>query len=169
MAKSAKSTKAKSGTGKRKVGAGDVASNRYASYRYELVERIECGIVLVGTEVKALRESGAQLKDGYAAISDGELWLYSVHIPPYGPASRDNHDPERPRKLLVHRRELDKLAGRVAERGWTLVPTRIYFAGSHAKVEIALARGKDIYDKRQAIRERETKRDMERGLREARR
>jgi SsrA-binding protein len=155
--------------GKRKIGAGDVASNRYASYRYELLERIECGIVLEGTEVKALRASGAQLKDGYASINDSELWLHSVHIPPYGPASRDNHDPERPRKLLIHRRELDALAGRVAERGLTLVPTRIYFAGPHAKVEIALARGKDLYDKRHAIRERETKRDMERGLREARR
>ena len=155
--------------GKRKIGTGDVASNRYASYRYELLERIECGIVLEGTEVKALRASGAQLKDGYASINDGELWLHSVHIPPYGPASRDNHDPERPRKLLIHRRELDALAGRVAERGLTLVPTRIYFVGPHAKVEIALARGKDLYDKRHAIRERETKRDMERGLREARR
>jgi SsrA-binding protein len=155
--------------GKRKIGAGDVASNRYASYRYELLERIECGVVLEGTEVKALRASGAQLKDGYASINDGELWLHSVHIPPYGPASRDNHDPERPRKLLIHRRELDALAGRVAERGLTLVPTRIYFAGPHAKVEIALARGKDLYDKRHTIRERETKRDMERGLREARR
>jgi len=161
--------KTKTKGGKRKIGAGDVASNRYASYRYELVERIECGIVLQGTEVKALRESGAQLKDGYAAIDGGELWLYSVHIPPYGPASRENHDPERPRKLLIHRRELERLAGRVAERGWTLVPTRIYFAGSHAKVEIALARGKDVYDKRHAIRERESKRDMERAVREARR
>jgi SsrA-binding protein len=154
---------------KRKIGAGDVASNRYASYRYQLLERIECGIVLEGTEVKALRASGAQLKDGYATITDGELWLHSVHIPPYGPASRDNHDPERPRKLLIHRRELHALAGRVAERGLTLVPTRIYFSGPHAKVEIALARGKDLYDKRQAIRERETRRDVERGLREARR
>ncbi len=156
-------------TKKRKIGAGDVASNRYASYRYELIERIECGIVLEGTEVKALRESGAQLKDGYAAISGGELWLQSVHIPPYGPASRENHDPERPRKLLIHRGELDKLAARVAERGWTLVPTRIYFSGSHAKVEIALARGKDLYDKRRTIRDRESKRDMERAVREARR
>ena len=92
-----------------------------------------------------------------------------MHIPPYGPASRENHDPERARKLLVHRRELDRLAGRVAERGLTLVPTRIYFSGRNAKVEIALARGKDLYDKRQTIRERETKRDMERALREARR
>jgi SsrA-binding protein len=160
---------AKSRRSKRKVAAGDVASNRYASYRYELVERIECGVALVGTEVKALRESGAQLKDGYAAIKDGELWLHSVHIPPYGPASRENHDPERPRKLLVHRAELERLAAKVAERGFTLVPTRIYFKGSHAKVEIALARGRDLYDKRQTIRERESKRDMERAVREARR
>jgi SsrA-binding protein len=154
---------------KRKIGAGDVASNRYASYRYELLERIECGVVLAGTEVKALRASGAQLKDGYATIRDGELWLHSVHIPPYSPASRENHDPERPRKLLLHRAEIERIAVRVAERGLTLVPTRIYFKGPHAKVEIALARGKDVYDKRQAIRERESKRDMERGLREARR
>jgi len=157
------------GKGKRKAAPGDVASNRYASHRYELLERLEAGVVLEGTEVKSLRTSGAQLKDGYAAIEHGELWLHSVHIPPYGPASRENHDPERARKLLVHRRELDRLAGRVAERGLTLVPTRIYFSGRNAKVEIALARGKDLYDKRQTIRERETKRDMERALREARR
>jgi SsrA-binding protein len=157
------------GKAKRKVGAGDVASNRYASHRYHLLERLECGMVLEGTEVKALRASGAQLKDGYAAIRDGELWLNSVHIPPYGPAARENHDPERPRKLLLHRRELDRIAGRAQERGLTLVPTRIYFSDGYAKVEIALARGKDLYDKRQAIRERETRRDIERGLREARR
>jgi SsrA-binding protein len=157
------------GKGKKKAAAGDVASNRYASYRYELIERVEAGIVLEGTEVKALRTSGAQLKDGYASLRDGELWLHSVHIPPYGPAARENHDPERPRKLLLHRRELDRLAMRVNERGLTLVPTRIYFNGSHAKVEIALARGKDLYDKRETIRERETKRDMERAVREARR
>jgi SsrA-binding protein len=154
---------------KRKVGAGDVASNRYASYRYELIERIECGIALRGTEVKALRASGAQLKDGYAAIRDDELWLQSVHIPVYGPASRENHEPERPRKLLVHRRELERIVARVAERGLTLVPTRIYFKGPYAKVEVALARGKDLYDKRQVIKERESKRDMQRALREARR
>ncbi len=92
-----------------------------------------------------------------------------MHIPPYAPASRENHDPERPRKLLLHRRELDRLAARAAERGLTLVPTRIYFSGAHAKTEIALARGKDIYDKRQTIRTRETKRDMERAVREAQR
>jgi SsrA-binding protein len=154
---------------KRKISAGDVASNRYASYRYELTERLECGVVLQGTEVKALRASGAQLKDGYAAIRDGELWLQSVHIPPYQPASRENHDPERPRKLLVHRSEIERITGRVSERGLTLVPTRIYFKGAHAKVEIALARGKDLYDKRQTLRERDSKREMERGVREARR
>jgi SsrA-binding protein len=157
------------GKGKRKIGAGDVASNRYASHRYNLGERLEAGLVLEGTEVKSLRTSGAQLKDGYAAINDGELWLHSVHIPPYAPAARENHDPERPRKLLVHRRELERLGVRTGERGLTLVPTRIYFSGSHAKVEIALARGKDLYDKREAIRERETKREMERAVREARR
>jgi SsrA-binding protein len=156
-------------TRKRKIGAGDVASNRYAGYRYELLDRIECGIVLQGTEVKALRESGAQLKDAYASIRGGELWLQGVHIPPYAPASRENHDPERDRKLLVHRLEIDRLAARVAERGLTLVPTRIYFSGPNAKVEIALARGKDLYDKRQTIKERESKRDMDRALREARR
>jgi len=157
------------GKGKRKVGAGDVASNRYASFRYELIERLECGIVLEGTEVKALRTSGAQLKDGYAAIRDGELFLHSVHIPPYAPASRENHDPERIRKLLLHRREIDRIAQRAAERGLTLVPTRVYFSGSHAKVEIALARGKDVHDKRETLRRRDSQREIERGLREARR
>src|SRR5258708_11719576 len=155
--------------GKKKVAPGDVASNRYASYRSALLDRMECGVVLAGTEVKALRSGTAQLKDGYASIRDGELWLHNVHIPPYGPAARENHDPERPRKLLVHRRELERLAARAAERGLTLVPTRIYFSGPHAKVEIALARGKDLYDKRQSLRERDVKRDIERGLREARR
>jgi SsrA-binding protein len=157
------------GKGKRKAAPGDVASNRYASHRYQLLERLECGIVLEGTEVKALRTSGAQLKDGYAAVRDGELWLQSVHIPPYAPAARENHDPERPRKLLLHRGELERIAQRANERGLTLVPTRIYFSGANAKVEIALARGKDLYDKRQSLRERETKRDIERAVREARR
>jgi SsrA-binding protein len=154
---------------KRKIGAGDVASNRYASYRYNLLERFESGIVLQGTEVKSLRNGGAQLKDGYATIRDGELWLANVHIPPYAPASRDNHEPERDRKLLLHRRELDRIAARVNERGLTLVPTRIYFSGSNAKVEIALARGKDVHDKRESLRKRESQREMQRGIREAER
>jgi SsrA-binding protein len=156
---------AKTRGGKRKVGAGDVASNRYASYRYELLERLECGIELRGTEVKALRDSGAQLKEGYVAIREGELWLHGVHIPPYAPAARENHEPERDRKLLAHRGEIERLEAKVKERGLTLVPTRIYFKEGRAKVEIALARGKDLYDKREAIREREMKRDLERVTR----
>jgi SsrA-binding protein len=154
---------------KKKVAVGDVASNRYASYRFNLLERVECGIALQGTEVKSLRGGGAQLKDGFATIRAGELWLRNVHIPPYAPASRENHEPERERKLLLHRRELDRLAARVTERGLTLVPTRIYFSGSHAKVEIALAKGKDIHDKRETLRRRDSQREIERGLREARR
>jgi SsrA-binding protein len=151
---------------KRKVAPGDVATNRQASFRFDLLDRLECGVVLAGTEVKSLRNGSAQIKDGYAQVHDGELWLHNVHIPPYGPASRDNHDPDRPRKLLAHRREIDRLTGSVQERGLTLVPTRIYFSGPRAKVEIALARGKDRFDKRESIKAREQKRDMERALHE---
>jgi SsrA-binding protein len=156
---------------KRKLGAGDVATNRQASFRYNLIERYECGIVLTGTEVKSLREGKAQLKDSYAVVRNGEVWLIGAYIPPYGPASRDNHDPERPRKLLLHKSEIERLIGQTRERGLTLVPTRIYFTGegSRAKVEIALARGKDIYDKRESIRKREMARDVQRELREAHR
>jgi SsrA-binding protein len=158
-------------SGKRKAGSGDVATNRQASYRFNLLERFECGIALTGTEVKSLREGNAQLKDAYAVVRDGEVWLIGLYIPPYGPASRENHDPERTRKLLLHRGEIERLVGRTQERGLTLVPTRIYFAGpqSRAKVEIALARGKDLYDKRESIRKRDTARDVQRELREARR
>ena len=154
---------------KRKVASGDVASNRQASYRYNLLERFECGIVLTDTEVKSLREGKAQLKDAYAQLRDGEVWLIGVYIPPYGPAARDNHDPERPRKLLLHRREIERLVGSTHEKGLTLVPTRMYFAGarSRAKVEIALARGKDLYDKRDTIRKRDMARDVQRELRDA--
>lgn len=154
---------------KRKVAVGDVASNRYASYRFDLIERMECGIVLEGTEVKALRNGGAQLKEGYALIRDDEVFLVSVHIPPYAPASRNNHEPERDRKLLLKRNQIDKLKAQTKEKGLTLVPTRMYFSGGRAKVEIALAKGKDRFDKREAIKERETKRDMDRALREVNR
>ena len=143
----------------------DIATNRQAGFRYHLLEKWEAGLVLTGTEVKALREGKAQIKDGYAAVRDGEVWLYNVHIPPYGPAARDNHDPERARKLLMHRREIERLIGKTRERGLTLVPTRLYFSGGRAKAEIALARGKDVGDKRQAIKERELRREMERSLR----
>ncbi len=155
-------------TRKRKAAAGDVATNRQASYRYNLLERYECGIVLTGTEVKSLREGKAQLKDAYAQVRDGEIWLTGVYIPPYGPASRENHDPERPRKLLLHRAEIDRLIARTQERGLTLIPTRMYFSGDHskAKVEIALAKGKDLFDKRDTIRKRDVARDVQRELRE---
>ena len=152
--------------GKRKAAPGDVATNRQASHRFHLLDRWEAGIVLTGTEVKSLREGKAQIKDGYASVRDGEVWLYNVHIPPYGPATRENHEPERPRKLLLHRREIDRLIGRTREKGLTLVPTRIYFRdGKRAKVEVALGRGKDQGDKGQAIKERELKREMERSIR----
>src|SRR6187549_325443 len=133
--------------GKRKAAPGDIATNRQAAFRYNLLERYEAGIVLQGSEVKSLRNGSAQLKDAYAEASDGELWLRNMYIAPYAPA-RENHDPERPRKLLLHRREIERLIGKTAERGLTLVPTRLYFKGPHAKVEIALARGKDFVDKR---------------------
>jgi SsrA-binding protein len=151
---------------KRKASPGDVATNRQASFRFDLLDRLETGVVLTGTEVKSLRSGTAQIKDGYAQVRDGELWLHNVHIPPYGPASRENHDPERPRKLLAHKREIDRLVGKIQERGLTIVPTRIYFNGPHAKVEIALARGKDRFDKRESIKAREQRRDIERALHE---
>jgi SsrA-binding protein len=143
----------------------DIATNRQARYRYNFLETWEAGLVLTGTEVKALREGKAQIKDGYATVRDGEVWLHNVHIPPYGPASRENHEPERSRKLLMHRREIERLIGKTREKGLTLVPTRIYFRDGRAKVEMALARGKDVGDKRQAIKEREMKREMERAIR----
>jgi SsrA-binding protein len=149
---------------KRKADPGDVATNRQASFRYSLLDRYEAGLVLTGTEVKSLRDGKAQIKDGYASLQDGELWLHNVHIPPYGAAARDNHEPERPRKLLLHRYELERLAGKTREKGLTLVPTRLYFKGSRAKVEVALARGKDVGDKRQSIKEREMKREMDRAI-----
>jgi SsrA-binding protein len=154
---------------KRKAAPGDVATNRQAGFRYHLLERLEAGIVLQGSEVKSLRAGNVQLKDGYATVRDGEVWLHNVHIAPYAPASRENHEPERPRKLLMHRREIERLIGKTNERGLTLVPTRLYFAGPNAKVEIALARGKDLHDKRRDIRERDQRREIERALAESRR
>ena len=141
----------------------DIARNRQASHRYSLLEKWECGIVLQGTEVKSARAGRVQLKDGYASVDEGEVWLQNVHIAPYDPA-RDNHDPERPRKLLLHRREIERLVGKTAEKGLTLVPTRMYFKGKRAKVEIALARGKDLYDKRRSLKEKDMKREVQREL-----
>lgn len=151
--------------GKRKAAAGDVATNRRASHKYELVERFECGIELRGSEVKSLREGKTQIGDAYASIEDGEVWLRNAHIPPYDPASMENHDPTRPRKLLLHRYEIERLIGRMQRKGFTLVPTRIYFKGSRAKVELALARGKEQRDRRREIRDRDVRREVEREVR----
>jgi SsrA-binding protein len=151
---------------KRKAAPGDVATNRQASFRFNLLEKIECGIQLQGSEVKSMREGSVQLKDAYAEIRDGEVWLRNMHVAPYQPASRENHEAERPRKLLLHRREIERLIGQTAEKGLTLVPTRVYFKGPNAKVELALARGKDMYDKRHALKDREQRREIDRALSE---
>jgi SsrA-binding protein len=143
----------------------DIANNRQASFKYNLLDKWECGMVLTGTEVKSLRDKKAVIKDGYATVYNGEVWLHNVHIAPYPQATRENHEPERPRKLLMHRREIEKLIGKTKEKGLTLVPTRLYFKGPHAKVEIALGRGKDAKDKRHAIKDREIKREIQRSFR----
>ena len=155
--------------GKRKAAPGDVATNRYASYRFELLDRWECGVELQGSEVKSMRGGAVQLKDAYASVHDGEVWLHNMHIAPYAPAARDNHEPERPRKLLMHRFEIERLIGKTKEKGLTLVPTRVYFKGPRAKIEVALARGKDQGDKRRALKDREQKREIDRALAEHRR
>jgi SsrA-binding protein len=155
--------------GKRKLASGDVATNRRAGHKYELIERYECGIELHGSEVKSLREGKTQIGDAYAVIEDGEVWLRNSHIPPYAPAAGENHDPERPRKLLLHRYEIERLIGRSQRKGLTLIPTRIYFKGARAKVELALATGKQQHDRRREIRDRDIQRDVERELRDRQR
>jgi SsrA-binding protein len=151
---------------KRSPESGDVATNRRARHRFELVETLEAGIQLQGSEVKSLREGKAQLGDAYAVIDRGEVWLRGLHIPPYAPASRENHEPERPRKLLLHRHEIERLVGKSAQRGLTLIPTRIYFKGPRAKVELALARGKEGRDRRREIRDRDLRREVERDYKQ---
>ena len=146
-----------------------ISENRRARHEYHFLERVEAGLVLSGSEVKSLRQGQATLQRAYADTRDGELWLVGLHIPPYGQASVEPHDPDRDRKLLLHRRQIDQLASRVAERGLTLVPTRLYFKDGRAKVELALARGKEGRDKRRDIAERETKRRIERELKSRRR
>lgn len=146
----------------REPASGDVATNRRARHKFELVEKFEAGVVLRGSEVKSLRTGKAQMADAYAVVNDGEVWLRKLHIPPYEPASRENHEPERPRKLLLHRAEIERLVGKTAERGLTLVPTRIYFKDGRAKVELALARGKEGRDRRREIAERDVRREVER-------
>ena|SRR5215211_131822 len=149
---------------KRKVDPGDVASNRRARHRYEILESFEAGIELVGSEVKSLRSGKAQIAEAYAAVEDGEVWLRNAHIPPYEPAAALNHEPERPRKLLLHRNEINRLIGQTQKKGLTLVPLRIYFKGPRAKLELALVRGKEQRDRRRELRERDQKREIEREL-----
>jgi SsrA-binding protein len=142
-----------------------VARNRRARHEYDLLEKVEAGIVLTGTEVKSLRNGKANLEDAYAEINKGEAWLLGCDIPEYLQANRMNHVPKRPRKLLLHRREIDKLAAKSGERGLTLVPLSIYFKKGMAKVELSVAKGRKTYDKREAIKKQEAKRDIDRALR----
>jgi len=146
----------------------NIAVNRKARHDYFIDETVEAGIVLTGSEVKSLRDGRANLKDSFARINGGEAMLVNAHISPYDAAARDNHEPTRSRKLLLHRQELDRLSGKVKEKGLTLIPLRLYFnARGRAKVELGLARGKRQYDKRQTIREREARRETARALRSA--
>jgi SsrA-binding protein len=149
----------------REAGTKLIAENRRARYDYELLDRFEAGIVLTGTEVKSLRQGRASLGQAYAEVRDGEAWLMNASIATYDQGNIANHEPERPRKLLLHRGEIASLLGKVRERGFTLVPTRLYFKDGRAKVELALARGKERHDKRRDIARREADRQIERALR----
>jgi SsrA-binding protein len=142
-----------------------VARNRRARFEFDLLETIEAGIVLTGTEVKSLRNGKASLEESYAGIDNGEVFLYGCDIPEYLQANRMNHKPKRPRKLLLHRREIDKLLLKASEKGLTIVPLKIYFKDGVAKVEVSVARGRKTYDKRDALKKQDAKRDMDRALR----
>jgi SsrA-binding protein len=145
-----------------------VARNRRARHEFDLIETVEAGIVLTGTEVKSLRNGKASLEESYAGVDRGEVWLYGCDIPEYLQANRMNHKPKRPRKLLLHKREIDKLVAKASERGLTLVPLKIYFKDGIAKVEICVARGRKLFDKREALKSRDAKRDMDRAVRGSR-
>lgn len=138
-----------------------LADNRKALFDYSIEDRFEAGLALTGTEIKSLRAGHVNLRDGYALIDKGQAWLRNVHIAPWTHAAHDNHEPLRPRKLLLHKGEIDRLAGAVAQKGYTLVPLRLYTKGGRAKVEIGLARGKKRYEKRQVIKEREAAREIQ--------
>ncbi len=146
-------------------GEKTIATNRKARHQYHILETIEAGIVLQGTEVKSLRQGKVNLGDAYAKIKDGEVWLVEMHISPYEQGNVFNHEPRRPRKLLLHKREIKRLLGKVQERGLTLIPLRIYFKRGRAKVELALAKGKRLYDRREDIKRRDEEREVSRSLR----
>jgi SsrA-binding protein len=143
-----------------------VSHNRRASHDYELGETYEAGIVLTGTEIKSVRHNKVDLKRGYARVKDGEVWLYDIHISPYEQGNRENHEPERPRKLLLHKREIAKLFRLIKEKGITLVPTKMYLKDGRAKIEIAVATGKKSFDKRESLAKKDSQRQIERALRE---
>jgi SsrA-binding protein len=145
-------------------GETNICRNRRASHDYEIMDRLECGVVLVGTEVKSLRDGHASLEDSYAKIEGNELWLVGAEIPEYLFGNRLNHKPKRTRKLLLRRSEIAKFAGKASQKGFTLVPTRMYFKNGRAKVEIAVARGKQAHDKRQSLKAAEAKREMDRAM-----
>lgn len=147
----------------------NICRNRRATHDYEIHDKIECGIALVGTEVKSLRDGHANLEDAFARIDDGEVWLHGAEIPEYLFGNRMNHKPKRPRKLLLHRREIEKFATKAEVKGFTLVPLRMYFKGGLAKVEIAVAKGKQTYDKRQSVKKADAKRDIDRAMAASRR
>ncbi len=141
-----------------------ICRNRKASFEYELFDRIEAGLVLTGTEVKSLRNGKAQLEDAYAKLDGGELWLHGAEIPEYALGTHGNHKPKRARKLLLHRREIAKFGGKATQQGFTLIPTQLYFKDGRAKVELAVARGKQLHDKRESIKKADAKRDIARAM-----
>ncbi|MFI5284310.1 MAG: SsrA-binding protein SmpB [Candidatus Dormibacterales bacterium] len=143
----------------------DVAVNRRAYHDYFVDEKYECGLMLTGTEVKSMRAGRCNLRDGFVRLDGHEAWLENVHVSPYAQGNLMNHDPLRPRKLLLHRKEISTLIGKVRQKGYTLIPLRVYFARNHAKVEVGLCRGKRQYDKREAIAERDAKREIARAMR----
>jgi len=149
-----------------KTDAGEklIASNKKAFHDYFVLQKLEAGIALTGTEVKSLREGRANLKDSYVNVDRGEAWLVGAHISPYSHGNRENHDPERKRKLLLHRREIDKLEGQIVEKGLTIVPLRLYFKGGKVKAEIAVVRGKKLYDKRESEKRRQLDREAEAAM-----
>jgi SsrA-binding protein len=146
-----------------------VATNRQAGHNYTILDRFEAGLALLGTEIKSIRAGQANLREGYIQARDGELWLVNTHIAHYEPSGREGHDPLRPRRLLLHKKEIAKLLSRVQERGYTIIPLKIYLKNRRAKVEIALAQGKRQYDKREAIAKREAGRQIQRALKERQR
>ncbi|MDD3880193.1 MAG: SsrA-binding protein SmpB [Syntrophomonas sp.] len=152
--------------GKKGKGIKPVVDNRRARYEYHIKENLEAGLVLVGTEVKSLRMGKGNLRDAYAVVKDGEIWVNNFHISPYDKGNQFNHDPLRPKKLLLHRREINRLYALQREKGLTLIPLKIYFKEGRAKMDLAVAVGKKLYDKREDIASRDAQRDMERCLKE---